>query len=206
MPQEGGAYILLGIKHSGKSTQGNLMAQRLRVPFYDTDIVMTELTQKLPRAIYAEHGAAAFKQAEYDACVEIASRCSVRQTVIATGGGICDNVSALGVLRPLGTFIFLRVSETTAIARIIQEMRIMPDGSIKNIPAYIASKRPRTASDVRAIFHEYYVQRTAAYGALADMTVVIENAPPRKNAATLQRALLEQSRGLALASAAAAAD
>ena len=46
--------VLMGIKHCGKSTQGKIISQKLGLPFYDTDDVITLLTGKTPREIYTE--------------------------------------------------------------------------------------------------------------------------------------------------------
>mgnify|MGYP003541431241 FL=1 len=60
--------VLMGIKHCGKSTQGKIISQKLGLPFYDTDDVITLLTGKTPREIYTEKGAEGFMEAEKYAC------------------------------------------------------------------------------------------------------------------------------------------
>ena len=56
--------ILLGIKHCGKSTLGNLLSKQFHCPFFDTDDVITEMTGLSPRQIYQEQGPQAFMEAE----------------------------------------------------------------------------------------------------------------------------------------------
>lgn len=94
--------------------------------------------------------------------------------VIATGGGICENEPAVAILKKLGTIVYLEVQEITAADRIIREARFLPDGRIENLPAYIANKNPADKKEVRAIFHDFYEERTKKYRSLADITVQMQ--------------------------------
>ena len=89
------SIILLGIKHSGKSTQGLLLSKELNCPWVDIDEKITELTGKTPREIYNQQGAAGFMQAEEEACSKIIDEFKNQKIIISTGGGICDNAPAL---------------------------------------------------------------------------------------------------------------
>lgn len=198
------SYILLGIKHSGKSTQGKILAKKLNCKFYDTDEAVTRATGKTPRQIYNESGAEAFMQAELDACSKIIETCQMsiqqqaasappaatshpgkqraKRAVIATGGGICDNEAAIATLRNFGKFIFLETPEKTAADRIVRKISVDSDGNMQNLPAYIKKENPQDILGVRKIFHAYYEKRTKAYKKIADITVKLENAPIWKNA------------------------
>jgi shikimate kinase len=173
-----GSIILTGIKHSGKSTLGKLLAARLRVAFYDTDDVITERTGKTPRELYRAGGEAAFRVAEQDACRQLADSIAAggERAVIATGGGICNNQSALSHLRPAGKIVYLDVSEETALKRILKK---------SELPAYIAAENPQTPDDVRRIFHRIYTDRTQRYRALADAVFVPQSVSARENAEEL---------------------
>ena len=94
-----------------------------------------------------------------------------KRAVIATGGGICQNEPAIAILKKLGTIVYLEVPEITAAGRIVREARFLPDGTIQNLPAYIANKNPADQKEVRAIFHDFYEERTKKYRSLADITV-----------------------------------
>lgn len=96
---------------------------------------------------------------------------AAKSAVIATGGGICQNEPAIAILKKLGTIVYLEVPEITAAGRIVREARFLPDGSIENLPAYIAAKNPRDEKEARAIFHDFYMERTKKYRSLADITV-----------------------------------
>lgn len=173
------SYILVGIKHSGKSTQGKLLAPKFGFPFYDTDAMITEETGKTPRQLYAENGVDAFMKAESDVCMKI--KLENKNSIISTGGGICDNENALSILRSLGKFIFLQIPEHVAANRVIRKISVNADGSMTGVPAYIAKENPKNTEDIRRIFHEYYERRNKKYEEIADISIDLQNAPPWKN-------------------------
>ena len=159
--------VLMGIKHCGKSTQANFLSEYFKIPSFDTDDLIFELTGKTPRQIYTELGEEGFKNAEKSACIELKSRLEkIQQTenskkyiaVAATGGGICNNAEAIKLLSEIGILVFLNADERTAANRIVKEVKIDVDGKLFNLPAYIAKENPRTISDVRESFHKFYVE------------------------------------------------
>ena len=176
------SIILCGIKHCGKSTLGKRLAAALGLDFYDTDDLIFEQTGMDARAIYKSQGKDAFMAAELKACEYLRdtlqakgsqgqNAAAAKSAVIATGGGICQNEPAIAILKKLGTIVYLEVPEITAAGRIVREARFLPDGTIQNLPAYIANKNPADQKEVRAIFHDFYEERTKKYRSLADITV-----------------------------------
>lgn len=170
--------ILCGIKHCGKSTQARLVAAAIGAAVYDTDDLIYDQTGMDARAIYKSQGKDAFMAAELRACEHLQQLLSApaksQPAVIATGGGICENEPAIALLKQLGTIVYLETEEITAAGRIVREARFLPDGSIQNLPAYIANKKPANEKDVRAIFHDFYMERTKKYKSLADVTVQMQ--------------------------------
>ena len=157
--------VLMGIKHCGKSTQANFLSEYFKIPSFDTDDLIFELTGKTPRQIYTELGEEGFKNAEKSACIELKNRLEkIQQTenskkyiaVAATGGGICNNAEAIKLLSEIGILVFLNADERTAANRIVKEVKIDVDGKLFNLPAYIAKENPRTINDVRETFHKFY--------------------------------------------------
>lgn len=179
--------ILMGIKHCGKSTQARLLSNKLNIASYDTDDVICEITGKGPREIYNEGGQEAFKEAETEACRHLAQRIADKSelAVIATGGGICCNEDALAVLRPLGKFVFLNIPEVTVADRIVREVTEGADGSLENLPAYIARKSPHSILEVRSIFHNFYVEREKLYSKIADIRIDMGRESRETNAAKI---------------------
>ena len=187
----GKSIILMGIKHCGKSTQGRFLSRELNMPLYDTDDVVQELYGRSPREIYTQEGQEAFLKAESLACAHIEKLLEggASHAVIATGGGICSNTAALETLHNLGVFVFLQADEKIASDRIVREAKLKDDGSLENLPAYIAKKNPRSIKEVRDLFHDFYVERTKIYSSLADVTVPMDNQPKAVNMSRILNAL-----------------
>ena len=185
------SIILMGIKHCGKSTQGKLLSAALNFDFFDIDDLITELNGKTPREIFTEKGEEAFMSAEKAACRTLSEKLTreKRNAVIATGGGICNNKNALDILHSLGKFVFLKTPEKTAADRIVREVVTLQDGSLTNMPAYIAKKNPHSINEVRTCFHEFFVQRVKIYTQLSDVTVEMSNAPKNVNTKQILDAL-----------------
>ena len=159
-----------------------MLAAALGLDFYDTDDVILEQCGMDARAIYKSQGKDAFMAAELKACEYLRDilqaegskakeSAAAKSAVIATGGGICQNEPAIAILKKLGTIVYLEVPEITAAGRIVREARFLPDGTIQNLPAYIANKNPADQKEVRAIFHDFYMERTKKYRSLADASV-----------------------------------
>ncbi len=186
--------ILLGIKHCGKSTLGRMLATQFNCPFFDTDDIITEMTGSPPRKIYQEEGEQAFMEAEARACEHLEHHIASLgedEYIIATGGGICNNQRALDSLQRLGFFLFLEVPEEVAAQRILDEIE-WEDGTMKNLPAYIASKNPSTPEEVATIFSGFYKERTTRYRKLAQITCNLKGETAEENCQLLREALFSQ--------------
>jgi len=83
------SLYLVGMMGSGKSTVGQVLAQRLDYQFFDTDTLIEQVTGQSIPAIFATHGERAFRQLESQVLAELSP---YKRLAIATGGGI--------VLRP----------------------------------------------------------------------------------------------------------
>lgn len=182
------SIILMGIKHCGKSTQGRIISKKLSVPFFDTDDVIFEMTGKTPRQIYTELGNEGFQEAEEKACsflLEKINSSAEKNAVIATGGGICGNKKALDVLKKIGTFVFLRTPERIASFRVLREISVAQDGTLLNVPAFIAKKNPRSVIDAKKIFHDFFIERECIYEQLADVVIDMSSSSKEANAAKI---------------------
>lgn len=182
------SIILMGIKHCGKSTQGRIISKKLSVPFFDTDDVIFEMTGKTPRQIYTELGNEGFQEAEEKACsflLEKINSSAEKNAVIATGGGICGNKKALDVLKKIGTFVFLKTPERIASFRVLREISVAQDGTLLNVPAFIAKKNPRSVADAKKNFHDFFIERECIYEQLADVVIDMSNSSKEANAAKI---------------------
>lgn len=186
------SIILMGIKHCGKSTQGRIISKKLSVPFFDTDDVVFEMTGKTPRQIYTELGNEGFQEAEEKACsflLEKINSSAEKNAVIATGGGICGNKKALDVLKKIGTFVFLKTPERIASFRVLREISVAQDGTLSNVPAFIAKKNPRSIADAKKIFHDFFIERECIYEQLADVVIDMSGSSKESNAAKIIEAV-----------------
>lgn len=182
------SIILMGIKHCGKSTQGRIISKKLSVPFFDTDDVIFEMTGKTPRQIYTELRNEGFQKAEEKACsflLEKINSSAEKNAVIATGGGICGNKKALDVLKKIGTFVFLKTPERIASFRVLREISVAQDGTLLNVPAFIAKKNPRSVADAKKIFHDFFIERECIYEQLADVVIDMSSSSKEANAAKI---------------------
>lgn len=182
------SIILMGIKHCGKSTQGRIISKKLSVPFFDTDDVIFEMTGKTPRQIYTELGNEGFQEAEEKACsflLEKINSSAEKNAVIATGGGICGNKKALDVLKKIGAFVFLKTPERIASFRVLREISVAQDGTLLNVPAFIAKKNPRSVANAKKIFHDFFIERECIYEQLADVVIDMSSSSKEANAAKI---------------------
>jgi shikimate kinase len=136
-------------------------------------------------------GEDAFKDAELTACRAVCK--SLEQdggsAVVAAGGGICDNILAFETFRAAGHIVYLEIPEDIALKRILAKVAKAPDGTLLNLPAYIAKDNPQTDADVQKLFHPVYVKRCEKYILFADAVFALADVPPEQNAQKLAEAV-----------------
>jgi shikimate kinase len=89
---------------SGKSTVGPLLAERLGLPFVDTDREIEEMSGRSVADIFAVEGEPTFRELEYETVVRVAREDSV---VVATGGGAPMDPRSQRAMREAGIVIWL---------------------------------------------------------------------------------------------------
>ena len=153
--------VFLGIKHSGKTTQGKLLAAALGTPFADSDELLAQSYRErhgeaLPvREIMKRHGAEFFRRLEAET---VRTLCPGRDRVLALGGGVPVNPFLdEPALKNLGFLIWLDVDAETAFARILEG----------GIPPFLAGDDPHET------FLKQYRERAARYRELADWRLPI---------------------------------
>jgi shikimate kinase len=100
-----GNIFLVGMMGSGKTTLGRALAQRLRVPFIDTDRVLVERCGVPVTTIFEIEGEDGFRRRESAVLAELAG---ADEQVVATGGGAVLSADNRSVMRSAGTVIYLR--------------------------------------------------------------------------------------------------
>ena len=177
--------FLTGVKHSGKSTLAKQIAPMLGMPFIDIDNIIETQSGMTPRALFLARGEDGFKEAELHACRSVCARVKDGGAVVATGGGLCDNPLAFDCVRGAGLVVYLDVHEPFIFKRIFKKARFAPDGSLQNLPPYIAHGNPRSEEEAAALFHPVYARRAALYFLLSDAVFEPRDAPSEHNAQLL---------------------
>ncbi len=96
--------VLIGMPGCGKSSVGELLAQKYNRKLIDTDQMLVEMTGKTPAAWIETSGEAAFREQE----AEVVRRCATESgVVIATGGGVILREENVRRLRRNGRLLFL---------------------------------------------------------------------------------------------------
>ncbi len=100
---QGVNVYLIGMMGTGKTTVGQLLAQRLEYRFFDTDVLLERVAQKPISEIFATEGEAYFRDLETKVLREVSA---YTRSAIATGGGIVQKPVNWGYLRQ-GLMIWL---------------------------------------------------------------------------------------------------
>jgi shikimate kinase len=106
--------ILIGYRCTGKTSVGKQVAEELKLPFYDTDQMITHRIGKTIKQWVEEKGWASFRQEEKAIIKEIASR---EPGVISLGGGAVMDLENRELLRSMGLIVWLTADADTILAR-----------------------------------------------------------------------------------------
>lgn len=115
--------FLIGFMGSGKSTVGALLAERLNLPFLDSDKEIEKKAGKSISEIFSRDGEAAFREMEMNFLQELKS---MEPSVVAVGGGLPTIENALPVIHEMGLVIYLNTSLLTLIKRLREEKEQRP--------------------------------------------------------------------------------
>jgi shikimate kinase len=106
--------VLVGFMGAGKTTVGRIMAERLGLPFVDSDVLIEQRQGRDIRDIFRTEGEPHFRQLEHDT---VAGLVRGPDAVIALGGGAVEHPRSRAVLRD-ARVVYLRVSYDEAMARV----------------------------------------------------------------------------------------
>ncbi|QEN05461.1 shikimate kinase [Thiospirochaeta perfilievii] len=155
-------FYIIGIKHCGKSSVGNLLAKELNINFYDLDDIIENSVNMDVRSFYKTYGKEAFQKAETRAIKYLEG---VKHGFIcATGGGICDNIESFEILKKLKNSIYINTPFDTVYSRIIKN----------GVPAFLKSNDPKNE------FLELYKSRNYKYKSMALLEVSGDNLTPQE--------------------------
>ncbi|MBR8830332.1 MAG: Shikimate kinase 2 [Chroococcopsis gigantea SAG 12.99] len=159
---QGLSIFLIGMMGTGKSTLGEVLAQKLNYSFLDTDIIIEKLTKMSVSDIFASQGETGFRGLESQVLQEV---CSYRKTVVATGGGIVLKKINWSYLKQ-GLIIWL----DAPVDLLIQRLENDAEGTLP------ARTRPLLlTSDLKNTLTELLNQRRTLY-AEADLHIEVKDA------------------------------
>ncbi|TSJ41222.1 shikimate kinase [Fluviicola chungangensis] len=115
--------FLIGFMGSGKSTVGALLAERLKLPFIDSDKEIEKQQGKTINEIFAQSGEVAFRELEMEFLNRLKSQ---EPSVIAVGGGLPSIPRAIELMHESGLVIYLNTSLLTLIQRLKNEKQDRP--------------------------------------------------------------------------------
>lgn len=160
MTATGANLLLIGLRASGKSTLGRLIAARLARPFIDLDDrTAARLGEPSPAAALGRHGEPAFRAAEFAALRETLSGGG---QVVALGGGTPTAPGAADMLE----------CERAAGRAVIVYLHAAPDVLRARLAATDVASRPSltgrgTLEEIEAL----YAGRDGLYRRLADVVI-----------------------------------
>lgn len=111
--------VLIGMRGSGKTTIGKVLAKKLNMSFLDFDIEIERVTNKKIEQIVESEGWNAFRTYEAD----VAKMFVNKNAVIATGGGVITNQPALDVVTVNAYVVFIDCDAVTIVERLKTEPR-----------------------------------------------------------------------------------
>ena len=163
--------FLIGLMAVGKTTVGRLLADELRLPFFDSDRVVEERAGADIAWIFDVEGEAGFRERESQAVDELTLRDGV---VLATGGGVVLRDENRRNLATRGLVIFL----DSPIEKLVERTRH-------------DKRRPLLKNgDARATFERLARDRAPLYASIADYRFCAD----RHSAKSLAREIADRLR------------
>ena len=146
--------VLIGFMGAGKTTVGHLLADRLGLPFVDSDLVIEQRTGGSIKQFFAEHGEPAFRELESRVICELVDG---PEAVLALGGGAAGHPDTVTQLKS-AQVVYLQVSYEEAMLRVAGD-----------------EFRPMLA---RPGLDDLYRNRLSVYDAVATLTVATDGRHP----------------------------
>ncbi|HKL57926.1 MAG TPA: shikimate kinase [Sphaerochaeta sp.] len=149
-----------GIKHSGKTSLGTLVAKRMHYRCVDNDDLILLDRPEFPsiRQLYKAEGKEAF-MAQEAASLKSFLAMNPEDTIISLGGGACDNGPLVSLIHASGVAVYLKVEQSILLKRILAG----------GVPPFL------DPLNIEGSFAELYAHRDELYGKLSD--IVIELSP-----------------------------
>jgi len=146
---------LIGLRATGKTTIGRLLAEHLGVPFHDADVVLETRAGRSIRDIFAENGEVHFRELEAEVLCDLSGS---GPAVIATGGGVVLREANREQMRATGKVVWLTADVDTMRVRMQTDLTT-------------AARRPDLGGGGVAEIEELLRGRAPLYQACANLTI-----------------------------------
>ncbi|MEV4106118.1 shikimate kinase [Nonomuraea sp. NPDC049695] len=160
--------VLIGPPGSGKTTLGQLLAERLGVGFRDTDSDVEAVAGKPVSDIFVEDGEARFRELEHEA---VRRALAEHDGILSLGGGAVLNEETQALLDGHHV-VYLQVGLSDAVQRV-----------------GLASARPLLVLNPRSQLKKLMEERRPVYERLASVTVVTDKREPEELADEIVKGL-----------------
>jgi shikimate kinase len=107
--------VLIGYRCTGKTSVGKRLAQRLGIPFFDTDELIQRDADKTIRELVDQEGWDAFRAREHAIIKKLSSSVDA---VVAAGGGAIMDAANRKTLKHKGLCVWLTADVRTIVERI----------------------------------------------------------------------------------------
>lgn len=165
-----GNLFLIGLMGAGKTTVGKILAKRLHWPFFDSDHEIEARTGVRIPTIFEIEGEEGFRNREVETIAELVS---MRNVVLATGGGAVLRAENQRALKENGTVIYLRANVDDLYERTKHD---------RNRPLL-------QTADPKAKLQALFEQRDPIYRQLADVVIDTSRQNVNSLVAQLERKL-----------------
>src|SRR5438552_5260001 len=156
--------IFVGMKGCGKTTLGTLLAEKLQIPFIDSDASIEKMHEQergeaIPfREIFKKYGEKYFSALDTKTLKHIAKEFGNTDFVFSCGGRTPLKEENQEILAGLGNIVFLNIEKSVLLKRILAQ----------GIPAFFPHQ-----DDPEKSLDELLTRRVPVYKKLADITLDI---------------------------------
>ncbi len=110
--------VLIGFMGTGKTSCGELLAQRLKWEFVEMDKLIVQKAGMSIPDIFAQNGEPHFRDLETDICRELTTR---HHIIVSAGGGVVTRPENVQILRSFAYLMLLTASKDEIYHRIMEE-------------------------------------------------------------------------------------
>jgi len=154
--------VLIGLRGSGKTTVGKILAQKLGRELIEMDKLITRKAGLTIPEIVARHGWGKFRDIEEEITGEVAGQNNI---INASGGGVVTRENNIIKLKASGVMVWLQASVDTLVSR---------TGEDTGRPPLVEGRNQREDMEITL------KERRPLYQQAADLTVNTENKTPEE--------------------------